>query len=199
MNDPVASHREFQVKPLTTDKELIKAGHITNGVVIVLGMVWIPMMKGISPILYQYLQSVQSYLAPPIASVFLIGVFSKRINGIGALTTMIVGFIIGLLRIFFELIKSHLSGFLYTFTTINFLYFCILLFVFSMCLLIVVSLLTSKPSEIQLNGLTYATTVAADKTKSRDSWNMMNLVLSSIIIVFIVAVFIYFSPFGIVG
>jgi SSS family solute:Na+ symporter len=187
-----------KIKPKTTDKELVKVGRITTAVVVVLGMVWIPMMKGISPILYQYLQSVQSYLAPPIASVFLLGVFFKRINGTGALTTMVVGFIIGILRIFLELIKDNLSGFLYAFATLNFLYFCIFLFVFSVCLLIIVSLLTAKPSEIQLNGLTYSTTVAADKAKSRASWNTTDLVLSLIIIVFIVAVFIYFSPFGIV-
>jgi SSS family solute:Na+ symporter len=64
--------------------------------------------------------------------------------------------------------------------------------------LIVVSLLTAKPSEVQLNGLTYATTVAADKAKSRASWNATDLVLSLIVLVFIVAVFIYFSPLGIV-
>ena len=56
-----------KIKPHTTDKELVKVGRITTAVVVVLGMVWIPMMKGISPVLYQYLQSVQSYLAPPIA------------------------------------------------------------------------------------------------------------------------------------
>jgi SSS family solute:Na+ symporter len=188
-----------KIKPHTTDKELVKVGRITTAVVVVLGMVWIPMMKGISPVLYQYLQSVQSYLAPPIASVFLLGVFFKRINGTGALTTMVVGFIIGLLRIFLELIKDNLSGFLYAFATLNFLYFCIFLFVFSVCLLVVVSLLTAKPSEVQLNGLTYSTTVAADKAKSRASWNTTDLVLSLIVLVFIVAVFLYFSPLGIVA
>ncbi|RPI03994.1 MAG: Na+/glucose cotransporter [Ignavibacteriae bacterium] len=187
-----------KIKPNTTDKELVRVGRITTGVVVVLGMVWIPVMSGISPILYQYLQSVQSYLAPPIASVFLLGVFFKRINGTGALTTMVVGFIIGLLRIFLELIKSHLSGFLYAFATLNFLYFCIFLFVFSVALLIVVSLLTAKPSEAQLNGLTYATTVAADRDKSRASWNATDVVLSVIVVIFIVCVFIYFSPLGIV-
>ena len=188
-----------KIKPQTSDKELVKVGRITTAVVVVLGMAWIPLMRGISDILYQYLQSVQSYLAPPIAAVFLLGVFSKRINGKGAITTMVVGFIIGILRIVLELTKSHLSGILYTFATINFLYFCIFLFVFSVTLLIVVSLLSAKPSEVQLNGLTYATTVAADKATSRASWNTLDLVLSLIILVFIVAVFIYFSPLGIVG
>ena len=188
-----------KIKPQTTDKELVKIGRITTAVVVILGMAWIPVMRGISDTLYQYLQSVQSYLAPPIAAVFLLGVFSKRINGKGAITTMVVGFIIGVLRIVLELTKNHLSGILYTFATINFLYFCIFLFVFSIALLIIVSLSSEKPSEVQLNGLTYATTVAEDKATSRASWNTTDVVLSAIVVVIIVCVFLYFSPFGIAG
>jgi len=188
-----------KIKPHTSDKELVKVGRITTAVVVILGMAWIPVMRGISDTLYQYLQSVQSYLAPPIAAVFLLGVFSKRINGKGAITTMVVGFIIGVLRIVLELTKNHLSGILYTFATINFLYFCIFLFVFSIALLIIVSLSSEKPSEVQLNGLTYATTVAEDKATSRASWNTTDVVLSAIVVVIIVCVFLYFSPFGIAG
>jgi solute:Na+ symporter, SSS family len=188
-----------KVKPKTTDKELVKVGRITTAVVVILGMAWIPVMRGISDTLYQYLQSVQSYLAPPIAAVFLLGVFSKRINGKGAITTMVVGFIIGILRIVLELTRNHLSGILYAFATVNFLYFCIFLFVFSIALLIIVSLLSEKPSETQLNGLTYATTVAEDKATSRASWNATDVILSMIVVVIIVCVFLYFSPLGIAG
>ena len=186
-----------KIKPASTEKELVKVGRITTAVVVVLGMAWIPLMKGISDVLYQYLQSVQSYLAPPIAAVFLLGVFSKRINGKGAFTGMVVGFIIGILRIVLELTKSHLSGILYTFATVNFLYFCIFLFIFSVTLIIVVSLLTEKPSEVQLNGLTYSTTVAADKAHSRASWNKWDVILSAIVVVIIISVFLYFSPLGV--
>jgi len=188
-----------KIKPQSTEKQLVKVGRIATGVVVVLGMVWIPVMRGISDILYQYLQSVQSYLAPPIAAVFLLGVFSRRINGTGALTGMVTGFIIGLLRIALELARNHLSGVLYTFATINFLYFCILLFVFSIALIVIVSLLTAKPSESQLNGLTYATTVAEDKAKSRASWNKTDVILSLVVVVIIVLVFLYFSPLGVAG
>jgi SSS family solute:Na+ symporter len=188
-----------KIKPHTSDKELVKVGRITTAVVVILGMAWIPVMRGISDTLYQYLQSVQSYLAPPIAAVFLLGVFSKRINGKGAITTMVVGFIIGVLRIVLELTKNHLSGILYTFATINFLYFCIFLFVFSIALLIIVSLSSEKPSEVQLNGLTYATTVAEDKATSRASWNATDVVLSAIVVLIIVCVFLYFSPLGVAG
>jgi solute:Na+ symporter, SSS family len=188
-----------KVKPATSEVHLVRVGRIATAVVVLLGILWIPLMKGISGVLYQYLQSVQSYLAPPIAAVFLLGVFSKRINGKGALTVLISGFLIGMFRIFLELNKDSLSGILLAFATLNFLYFCIFLFVFSIALMIVVSLMTEKPSEEQLNGLTYATTVAEDKARSRASWTTSDLVLSLFIVVFIIAVFLYFSPFGVAG
>jgi SSS family solute:Na+ symporter len=188
-----------KIRPQSTEKQLVKVGRIATAAVVVLGMVWIPVMRGISDILYQYLQSVQSYLAPPIAAVFLLGVFSRRINGTGALTAMVSGFVIGMMRIVLELARNHLSGILYTFATINFLYFCILLFLFSIVVLVVVSLLTAKPSEAQLNGLTYATTVAEDKAKSRASWNKTDVILSVVVVVIIVLVFLYFSPLGVAG
>jgi solute:Na+ symporter, SSS family len=187
-----------KMKPEASEKELVNVGRIATGVVVILGMVWIPMMGKISGTLYTYLQSVQSYLAPPIAAVFLLGVFYKRLNAKGAMTAMTVGFIIGALRIVLELGRDSLgSGFLYSFATINFLYFCILLFLFSIAVMVVVSLMTDKPSEEQIKGLTYATTVAEDRVKSRASWNATDVVLSIGVVVIIIAIFIYFSPLGI--
>ena len=188
-----------KMRPHSTEKELVKVGRIATGTVVLLGTLWIPVMKGISDTVYQYLQSVQSYLAPPIAAVFLLGVFFPRINGKGALAAMVSGFVVGILRIVLELFRHSLTGVLHTFATINFLYFCIILFVFSIVVMVVVSLLTERPSEAQLSGLTYRTTVAADKAQSRASWNTRDLVLSLAILVVIVAIFAYFSPFGIAG
>jgi len=184
-------------KPAADNKELVRVGRIATGVAVVLGMIWIPIMKGISGVLYQYLQSVQSYLAPPIAAVFLLGVFSKRINAKGAYSGMVIGFVVGMVRIILELNNDHLKGFLYSFAIVIFLYFCISLFVFSIAWMVTVSLLTEKPKEEQLKGLTFATTVAADRLASRASWNRMDVILSLIVIVFIVCVFLYFSPYGV--
>ncbi|HYH55360.1 MAG TPA: sodium:solute symporter [Anseongella sp.] len=188
-----------KIRPDASQKRLVGVGRIATAVVVVLGILWIPVMEGISGVLYQYLQSVQSYLAPPIAAVFLLGLFSKRINAKGALVTLAGGFLIGALRILLELYKESLRGFLYDFATLNFLYFCILLFVFCILLLIAVSLLTGRPSEEKLRGLTYATTMAEDRAASRASWSRLDLVLSLALFLFIVAVFIYFSPLGVAG
>ncbi|WKZ61042.1 MAG: sodium:solute symporter [Cyclobacteriaceae bacterium] len=188
-----------KIKPETSEKNLVTVGRIATGVVVVLGILWIPVMSGISGVLYQYLQSVQSYLAPPIAAVFLLGLFYKRINAKGAMTVLVGGAIIGALRIFLELNKSSLSGFLYEFANLNFLYFCIALFVFSVVVLVGVSLLTEKPSEEQIKGLTFATTVAEDRAKTRASYNKTDIVLSLIVVVLIVMIFMYFSLLGVGG
>jgi len=186
-----------KIKPQASNHELVRVGRIATGVVVLLGMVWIPLMKNISKGLYGYLQSVQSYLAPPIAAAFLLGVFSKRINAKGAYITMVVGFIIGISKLILELMKGSLSGMLYDFATMNFLYFCIALFVFSVVLMIVISLASEKPDEAHIKGLTFATTVAEDKKASRASWNQKDVILTLVVLVFIIAIFMYFSPLGI--
>ena len=165
--------------------------------VVLLGMAWIPMMGRVSDTLYQYLQSVQSYLAPPIAAVFLLGVFFKRINATGAYTAMVVGFITGLLKLTLEMFKDNFSGIVYQFATINFLYFCIYLFLFSIAVMVIVSMLTPKPSEEHIRGLTFATTVAEDRAASRASWNKWDVILSLIVLAIVVSIFIYFSPLGV--
>lgn len=185
--------------PGASEKQLVKVGRIATGVVVILGMLWIPLMGRISSGLYDYLQSVQSYLAPPIAAVFLLGVFFKRLNAKGAYTAMVIGFIIGLAKLTLQMFQKDLQegGLLHSFATINFLYFCIYLFLFSIVVMVVVSLLTPKPDEAHIRGLTFATTVAEDKAASRASWNKWDVILSLIVVVIIVGIFVYFSPLGV--
>lgn len=186
-----------KMHPEASGKKLVRVGRIATGVVVLLGMAWIPLMDRISGTLYQYLQSVQSYLAPPIAAVFILGVFFKRLNGKGALAAMVVGFVIGIIKLTLELFQTSLTGFLFDFATINFLYFCIYLFLFSIVVMVIVSLLTPKPDEDQIRGLTFATTVAEDRAASRASWNKWDVILSVGVLVIIAAIFIYFSPLGV--
>ncbi len=188
-----------KMKPQAGNKELVRVGRMATAVVVLLGMVWIPLMKFISKGLYGYLQSVQSYLAPPIAAAFLLGVFSKRINSKGAYSAMVAGFIIGILKLVFELLQTQLpqGSIFYQFATMNFLYFCIYLFLFSIIVMVVVSLLGPKPNEEQIKGLTFATTVTKDRAASRASWNKWDVWLSLIVIAIIISVFIYFSPLGV--
>ena len=186
--------------PDASEKKLVSVGRIATVVIVLLGMAWIPLMEKVSKTsLYDYIQSVQSYLAPPIAAVFLFGVFFRRLNGKGAYAALVSGFIVGLLKLVLQIFRDKLEpgGLLHQFATINFLYFCIYLFVFSVLVMVGVSLTSDKPSEEQLKGLTFATTVASDKASSRASWNKWDVVLSFIVVAVIISIFIYFSPLGI--
>jgi len=183
-----------KIRPKSSEKTLVFVGRIATGVVVVCGILWIPLMKFISGELYHYLQSVQSYLAPPIAAVFLLGLFWKKINSSGAVTALIGGFVIGMLRLVAELKKEYLSGWLYTFANINFLYFCVYLFLVCIATMVAVSLFTKQPSYEKIHGLTYSTTVAEDKKASYESWNKKDVILSLVILIIIALILIYFSP-----
>ncbi len=183
-----------KLKPDSSGKTLVLVGRIATGIVVVSGVLWIPFMKYISGELYHYLQSVQAYIAPPIAAVFLLGLFSKRINAHGAMAALVGGFGLGMIRLIAELSKDSLGGWLYAFADMNFLHFCIFLFLVCIVVMIVVSLFTPAPALEQIKGLTYATTVAADKARSRSSWNYKDVVLSVVIIIILVLVLLYFSP-----
>jgi len=183
-----------KIRPKSSEKTLVFVGRIATGVVVVCGILWIPLMKFISGELYHYLQSVQAYLAPPIAAVFLLGLFWKKINSSGAVTALIGGFVIGMLRLVAELNKEYLSGWLYTFANINFLYFCVYLFLVCIAMMVAVSLFTRQPSYEKIQGLTYSTTVAEDKKASHASWNKKDVILSLVILIIIALILIYFSP-----
>ena len=183
-----------KIKPDSSEKTLVLVGRLATAVMVVLGILWIPFMKYISGELYHYLQSVQAYLAPPIASVFLLGLFWKRINSKGAVAALFGGFIIGMLRLVAELTKDKLSGALYTFADINFLYFAVYLLIGCIGMMVVVSLITKPPSYDKIQGLTYATTVAEDRQASRESWSFKDVIFSLIVLAVIAAAMIYFSP-----
>lgn len=182
-----------KLRPQTPEKKLVTVGRIATAVVVAFGVLWIPLMKLISGELYHYLQSVQAYIAPPIAAVFLLGLFWKRVNGPGALTSLIGGFMLGMVRLVAELNKGSLGGWLHWLASLNFLYFAILLFVVCIVAMVVVSLLTAPPSEEKLRGLTYATTVAEDRAASRASWNYKDVVLSLMVIAVLALTMMYFS------
>ena len=185
--------------PETDEKKLVFVGRIATGIVVLSGILWIPFIKVVSGAgLYTYLQSVQAYIAPPIASVFLLGLFWSRINASGALAALVGGFIAGMIRLGLEIKKSTLTvdGIWYQIADLNFLYFAIFSFLTCVVVLIAVSMLTPPPNLEKINGLTYDTSknniTEADHPKS-DKIN------SYIILAILALILIYFSPIGIGG
>jgi SSS family solute:Na+ symporter len=127
----------------------------------VLGLLWIPFMKYVSSQIYIYLQSVQAYIAPPIAACFLLGLFFRRLNGAGAMASLVTGLALGLLRLILELANKASGGGLapgtlwHWIATINFLHYAVLLFVICTFVLFIVSMMTPPPGREKTDGLTY--------------------------------------------
>jgi len=184
-----------KIRPNAPEKKLVRTGQIATIIVVIIGIVWIPIMANISGVLYEYLQSVQSYIAPPITAVFLLGIFHKRINSQGAFVTMVVGFIVGALRIVLELVKDSLDpdGLGYLLGDMNFLSFASWFFLFCTILIVVVSYATPAPSDGKLKNLTYATISDEERKKNKNSYNWKDVAISVIIIAIVAYVMIWFN------
>ncbi|MFA0964406.1 sodium:solute symporter [Roseivirga sp. BDSF3-8] len=184
-----------KLKPHTPEYKLVNIGRVATAIVVLLGILWIPIMQNISGVLYEYLQKVQAYISPPIAVVFLLGIFYKRINSHGAYTTLVVGFLIGAARIILELSAESLTpgSLLHTLATVNFLTFGAWFFLFCIILAIAVSYATPQQSEAQLAGLTYGTLSDQDKAENKSSYNWVDILISVLILLLVGAVMIWFS------
>lgn len=157
-----------RLKPGASERAKVAFGRAGVAVMVGLGLAWIPLINVISGGLYTYLQSVQAYLAPPIAAVFLLGVLWKRANSAGAIATLGVGFVLGMGRLVLEASQVDAG----VFTAINFLHFAFLLFCLSVAVLVVTSLATAPPPAEKVARLTVGTLtpevaaeVAADRTR----------------------------------
>ena len=135
-----------RLAPHHSPRRLVLVGQAATLLMVLLGLAWIPLMELISGQLYVYLQSVQAYISPPIAAVFLIGVLWGRANASGALAALVTGLVLGLGRLVLELNRASLSGAAEWLATINFLHFAILLFVVCAAVLVIVSLNTKAPA-----------------------------------------------------
>jgi len=182
-----------KIKPEASENQLVSVGQIATIILVVFGLLWIPFMKLISGQLYQYLQSVQAYISPPIAAVFLIGVLWRRVNARGAIYALITGFILGMGRLILEINKDMLSSWLFYFADINFLHFAILLFLICSAVLIGVSLITQKPSGQKLEGLIFSNKYIPDKFAINPSWKRKDFFLSIVLVLCIGIIWIYFS------
>ena len=184
-----------KIKPKVSEQKLVLIGRMATLVVVVFGLLWIPIMPMISKGgLYQYLQSVQGYLAPPITAVFLLGLFNSRINNKGATWGLSLGFFAGMLKLiiqaFFGKEKIANPEFLAYIGDINFLYFSGILFLFCVLLICLVSYQTELPDENQIDGLTYQT---IDKETIRESWDQKDVYATGVILGLVLAIYLYFS------
>lgn len=182
-------------KPDAPEAELVRVGRIATVVVVILGILWIPVMRNIGKVLYAYLQDVQSLLAPGIAAAFLLGILSKKVTPAAGLTGLLTGFIIGMARLAFTVFKGHLDpdGSIYqVFVGTNWLHYEIINFAIVIVAMIIVSYFTPRIDERKIAGLYLGSASAEQKALTRASWNMWDVIASGVIIAVILVFYAYF-------
>jgi len=188
-----------KLRPQASQHKLVWIGRVATTVMVLIGLLWIPVIRG-GKGLYDYLQGVQAYLAPPIFVVFFLGVFMKRLNGKGCLAALIIGFLLGLFRLAVDTpgkligdFNYQQGSFLWIMNNIFFQYYSLFIFIVCVVVMIVVSYLTERPSYEKISGLTYGTTTTDDRESSRSSWTKADVIFSIILLVIIVAAYMYFT------
>jgi solute:Na+ symporter, SSS family len=182
-------------RPQAPEKELVKVGRIATVVVVVLGILWIPVMRGLGKFLYAYLQDVQAMLAPGIAAVFLLGVLSKRTTPKAGLYGLLIGFVLGMTRLGFKIFGTGMSqdGLLYSvFFKMNGYNYEVILFFVVIVMMILISYFTPKADPVAIKGLYVGSATAEQKALTRASYNNWDLFFSGLIIAVIIAFYAYF-------
>ena len=185
-----------KLNPSATEARMVRVGRMATLVVVILGIAWVPIIEQLADgALYGYLQNVQAYIAPPITAVFLLGIFSSRINYQGAQATLFAGFFIAALRLGLEVTKDSLdpSGFLFQYADKNFLKFSSFFFLASVAIAILVSIATPRTPLAQLDGLTLQTTSVEQRAANRQSFSLIDIGASIFVILIVLFVMVYFS------
>lgn len=148
-----------RIKPETSDRGQIRVGQACAVVVMLLAMAW-STQGGRYTSIFEAINTIAAYLAPPITAVFLWGVFWKRGTRQAALTTLIVGFLVGVFSFLIDLpvfgtekIITHGLGI--PFMMQAWWMFCLCSIIF-----VVVSLVTPRPNAAQVEGLTWRSPLA---------------------------------------
>ena len=178
-----------KLRPETSARKLVTIGRTTTVVMTALGLLWLPIMKAIAGGgLYQYIQSVQSFLAPPIVAVFVMGLFWKRMNLRGAVWGLSLGFVLGMAKLGANALWGGADGFAF----IQDFYFSGLLLITSIVIVVVASLSAPAPAEVNTKGLTFAGLDPAFKEENRASWNWVDVVSSIVVVGCVLAAYAYF-------
>ncbi|MCE5271213.1 sodium:solute symporter [bacterium] len=177
-----------RLRPAASELQLVRAGKVSTVGIVILGLLWIPLIRLLSKGLFTYLQSVQACISPPIAAVFLFGLLWRRVNARGAMAALLSGFVLGLARLVLEINKSSLSGCLFRYADLNFLHFAIALFAFCSAVLVAVSLTAPAPGPEKLDKVCLAGAAAAGGQAGRRPLRLDSPLAMTILLLVLVAV-----------
>jgi solute:Na+ symporter, SSS family len=189
-----------KLRPGQSERHLLFVGRVATTVVVGFGLLWIPIMKEMAEGragLYDYLQNVQAFLAPPITAVFLLGLFSRRINSHGAFWGLVIGFLLGMGKLTLQTLThggniatTNIFGAIGLF---NAYYFAGVLFVISVVLIIAISYATAPQPEEQIRGLTFGSVTPQQRADNRASWGGVEVAATVLVMGLVIGIYLYFS------
>ncbi len=182
-------------KPEATEKHYVMVGRIATVVIVALGILWIPVMKGMGKVLYAYIQDVQSLLAPGIAAVFLLGILSKRITPKAGFYGLVIGFILGMTRLILNVFKDDMNpdGLVYRIILApNWLHYEVIIFFIIIASIILISFVTPKADYAAIKGLTIGSASKEQIAEVKASYNYWDVINSAIIIGLTLLFYYYF-------
>ncbi len=179
----------LKLKPNLSSKNLVKSGQVATVILVMLAAAWAPQIEKFSS-LWEYLQLVLGFIAPPVVSVFLLGLFWKRGNANGAFASLLGGLILSII-----LILSKINHWFPAINDIHFLHTAPLLLLACLVIHICFSLLSAPPSQEKIENMTWTKAIFDSETQELNAlvWykNYRNLaVLLLLITALIVGYFI---------
>ncbi|XP_072809112.1 sodium/glucose cotransporter 1-like isoform X1 [Vicugna pacos] len=151
-----------QMRPTATEKELMITGRFFVIVLLAVSIAWVPAIQVANKEqLFEYMQAVLSYLTPPIAAVFLLAMFCKRVTEQGAFWGLTSGLLIGFCRMVSEFSYGTWSCLAndkcpLIICSMHYLYFAIILFTISLFTVLGISLLTDRIPDKHLHRLCWS-------------------------------------------
>ena len=149
----------LKLKPNLSSKNLVTSGQIATVILVMLAAAWAPQIEKFSS-LWEYLQLVLGFIAPPIVSVFLLGLFWKRGNANGAFASLLGGLILSMI-----LILSKVNHWFPVINDIHFLHTAPLLLLACLVIHICFSLLSAPPSQEKIEKMTWTKAIFDSETQ----------------------------------
>ena len=173
-----------RLRPDRTQKHYLRVGRVATAVVVLLGIAWVPVIPLLGESLYEALQKVQALIAPAIVAVFFLGIFSNRITPAAGFWGLVLGFVAGMFYLLLDLVPAlqQANAVFAWVGALNWLYYCCLLLVFSIGVMVVVSLLTPAKTDAELSGLTYKGVTPEQAAEVRESWNAWDVFNTTVIL-----------------
>ena len=168
-----------KLRPDLSSEQLVRVGQITTLVLVVLASIWAPQIERFSS-LWEYLQRVLAFICPPVVAVFILGLFWKRANASGAITSLLVGFVLAIF-----LVLSTIFDLSPALNAIHFLHMAFYLFLVCGLVHIVVSSITPPPPADKVAEYTWDKSMLSEETEELKGmpWYKNYRILSVILLI----------------